>query len=459
MSGSGGEEPQQDSFWIETQRLAKSPGHPFYKRLNALLKSKGFDAFVDEQCRPFYAENGRPSLPPGVYFRMLLIGYFEGIDSERGIAWRCADSLSLRQFLGFALDEDTPDHSTLCRIRQRLDVETHEKVFGWALNVLAAEGLVEGKTLGVDATTLEANAAMRAIVRRDTGESYEQYLTGLAKASGIETPTREDLAKIDRKRKSKGSNDDWTHPHDPDARITKMKDGSTHLAHKAEHGVDMDSGAILSVTLRHADLGDTTTIYETVTQASENLEKIVNAAPGAAETIKPYVQEVVTDKGYHSKKVACVLEDAEIRTYLSEPARGRQKWDGERREQQSVYANRRRIQGSRGKSLLRRRGEITERTFAHCYETGGLRRIHLRGHDNILKRLLLHIAGFNLSLIFRKWFGHGTPRELAAAVLALFSLWLMGMRNRKRTIHGTPQSRIGFAVDQFGIDYRQPLVV
>jgi transposase len=225
-----------------------------------------------------------------------------------------------------------------------------------------------------------------------------------------------------------------------------MKDGSTHLAHKAEHGVDMDSGAILSVTLRHADLGDTTTIYQTVTQASENLEKIVNAMPCAAETIKPYVQEVVTDKGYHSKKVARVLEDAEIRTYLSEPARGRQKWDGERREQQSVYANRRRIQGFRGKSLLRRRGETTERTFAHCYETGGLRRIHLRGHDNIQKRLLLHVAGFNLSLIFRKWFGHGTPRELAAALFELFSLWLLGMWNRTRAIQGALQARIGFAV-------------
>jgi transposase len=446
MSGSGGEEPQQDSFWIETQKLAKSPGHPFYKKLNALLKSKGFDAFVDEQCRPFYAADGRPSLPPGVYFRMLLIGYFEGIDSERGIAWRCADSLSLRQFLGFALDKDTPDHSTLSRIRQRLDVVTHEKVFGWVLNVLAAEGLVEGKTLGVDATTLEANAAMRAIVRRDTGKTYEQFLTELAKASGIETPTREDLAKIDRARKNKGSNDDWTHPHDPDARITKMKDGSTHLAHKAEHGVDMDSGAVLSVTLRHADLGDTTTIYQTVTKATENLEKIIAAVPEAAQTIKPYVQEVVTDKGYHSKKVARVLEDAEIRTYLSEPARGRQKWDGQRREQQSVYANRQRIQRPRGKRLLRRRGETTERTFAHCYETGGLRRIHLRGHENILKRLLVHVAGFNLSLVFRKWFGHGTPRELAAAVFALFSLWLMEMENRTRAILGAPQPRIGFAV-------------
>src|SRR5207342_1332120 len=184
-----------------------------------------FDRFVEEQCRPFYAPvMGRPSLPPGRYFRLLMVGYFEGLDSERGIAWRAADSLSLRQFLGLELSEAPPDHSTISRTRRLIDVETHQAVFTWILKRLAAAGLVKGQTIGIDATTLEANAALRSLVRRDTGESYQEFLTKLAEASGIRTPTRAALARLDRKRKKKGSNQEWTHPHDPDARITKMKD-------------------------------------------------------------------------------------------------------------------------------------------------------------------------------------------------------------------------------------------
>ena len=260
MSMGKREGERQSDLWLATSDLARSPGHPFYERVNEVLREAEFDERVEELCRRFYAERvGRPSLPPGVYFRMLLIGYFEGIDSERGIAWRCADSLALRAFLGFALDESTPNHSSLCRIRQRLDVEVHEAVFQMVLEILTEHGLLRGKTIGVDATTLEANAALRSIVRRDDGASYEDFLKQLAKESGIETPTRADLARIDKKRKKKGSNDDWEHPHDPDAQITKMKDGRTHLGHKAEHATDMDSGAILAVTLhggvaaRHQD--------------------------------------------------------------------------------------------------------------------------------------------------------------------------------------------------------------
>jgi transposase len=354
---------------------------------------------------------------------MLMIGYFEGLDSERGIAWHCADSYSLREFLGYALSEHTPDHSTLSRIRQRIDLETHRDVFTWALRAVAEEKLLSGKTAGVDATTLEANAALRSIVRRDTGEQYQEFLMRLAKESGIETPTREDLAKLDRKRPHKGSNDDWQNPHDPDARIAKMKDGSTHLAHKAEHAVDMDSGAVLAVTLQHADLGDTTTIYQTVTEATETLEQL-SQLPQLAEQVKPYVEEVVADKGYHSNKVLTTHEDAEIRTYISEPDRGERNWENKVREQQAVYSNRRRIKGERGKRLMRQRGERVERSFAHCYETGAMRRTHLKGHAKILKRLLIHVAAFNLSLILRKLFGNGTPKEMAEAakslVLAVF---------------------------------------
>lgn len=258
----GRRQEEARTFWITTDALPSSPGHPFYEQLNQLLDDGGFDTFCETQCARFYAEDrGRPSIPPGVYFRMLMIGYFEKLDSERQIAWRCADSLSLRSFLRIPLGSDTPDHSSLSRIRGRIDVETHQALFGWALQRVAERGLLKGKTLGIDATTMEANAAMRSIVRKDTGQSYQEYLAALAKASGIETPTAEDLAKFDRTRKDKTcGNDDWHNPHDPDAKIAVMKDGTTHLAYKPEHAVDLDTGAIVATVIHPANEGDTTTV-------------------------------------------------------------------------------------------------------------------------------------------------------------------------------------------------------
>src|ERR1700681_2882397 len=366
-------------LWIATNELPVTGGHPFYQRLNQVLDTHGFDAFVEGQCAAFYAGTvGRPSLTPGTYFRLLLIGYFEGIDSERGIAWRTADSLALRGFLGMGLDEAPLEHSTISRTRRLIDLETHRAVFTWILQVLATADLVKGKTIGIDATTLEANAALRSIVRRDSGETYQEFLTRLAKESGIETPTREQLAKLDRKRPKKGSNDDWTHPHDPDARITKMKDGRTHLAHKAEHAVDMDTGAIVAVTLHGADEGDTATIQETVAEAGERITTVV-ADTGDDEVGKQVradgPREVVTDKGYHSRAVVSELSEWGVRTYCSEPNRGRQRWPEQEREQQAVYANRRRIRGIRGLRLLRQRGQKLERWNHHLYDRGGMRRV------------------------------------------------------------------------------------
>jgi transposase len=423
---------QQENLWVPTAAMPSAPGHPFYRRLNDLLREYAFDSFAEDLCQKFYHQQlGRPGIPPGVYFRMLLIGYFEGIDSERGIAWRCADSRTLSEFLGYGLTESTPDHSSLSVIRHRIDLETHREVFTWVLQMLATKGLLKGKTLGVDATTLEANAAMRSIVRRDTGDSYDEFLTTLAKESGIDTPTREDLARIDKTRKNKASNDDWTNPHDPDARITKMKDGRTHLAHKAEHAVDLDTQAIVAVTLQPADQGDTTTLGVTLGASAKNLEAVAEDPHAVEALAEQRIAEVVADKGYHSNQTTRDLREQGVRTYISEPDRGRRDWKGKDEEQAAVYANRRRIRGERGKALLRKRGELLERPFAHCYETGGMRRTHLRHHDNILKRLLVHVAGFNLGLVMRQMFGIGKPRRaqdgLAAAVLLCLAWLRAGM--------------------------------
>jgi transposase len=405
---------RQEDMWVPTQALARSPGHPFYERLNVLLAEAKFDAFVEATCQPFYAaRNGRPSVAPGVYMRMLMIGFFEGLDSERGIAWRCADSLALRRFLGYGLSQETPDHSTLCRTRQRLPAEVHQELFAFVLKVLAEKGLLAGKTIGIDATTLEANAALRSIVRREGGESYQDFLLRLAKESGIETPTRKDLARLDRKREGKGSNDDWKHPHDPDAQITKMKDGRTHLAHKAEHAVDMDSGAVLAVTVQPATRGDTHSVLETMKAAVENVARLEEDQATAEQLSPDTLKEWVADKGYHSNDTVSLMEELGLRSYISEPDRGRRRWKDKQEAQKATYANRRRIRSERGKALMKGRGELLERTFAHCLETGAMRRTWLRGHDKILKRYLVHVAAFNLSLVMRSIFGTGTPRGLA----------------------------------------------
>jgi transposase len=410
---------EQEGLFVAYNQLPRSMGHPFYQALDRQLRNRNFDRFVEDLCAKFYAPGiGRPSLPPGVYFRALLVGYFEGLGSERGIAWRVADSLSLRQFLGLPAGKDPPDHSTISRTRRLIDVDTHQAVFGWVLAALSEAGLVKGKTIGVDATTLEANAAMRSIVRRDDGRAYQTFLEDLARSSGIETPTREDLARVDRKRKKKGSNDDWTNPHDPDAQITKMKDGRTHLAYKQEHAVDMDTGAVVAVTVAGGAEGDTSTIEGTLDAAKQNLADAKDAA-GAEGAQVDEPEEAVADKGYHSKAVALALRLGGWRTYISEPQRRQQRWPEERAARDAVYANRRRVGGGRGRALMRRRAELLERSFAHVLDTGGARRTHLRGQTNIAKRSLIQVAAFNLGLLMRKLFNVGKPRALQGALAAL----------------------------------------
>src|SRR3989440_2291028 len=379
----GKRKSEQAPLWIPTTELPVSPGHPFYVRLNVILDAAGFDRFVEDQCRRFYAPTmGRPSLAPGRYFRLLLIGYFEGIDAERGIAWRAADSLAVRTFLRLGLEEGTPDHSTISRTRRLIDVETHRAVFTWIQQRLVAAGLLKGRTVAIDATTLEANAAMRSIVRRDTGESYQEFLTRLAAESGIKTPTREALARLDRRRKKRTSNKDWENPSDPDAKITKMKDGRTHLAHKAEHAVDLDTSALVAVTLHGADVGDTTSLVQTAIAAAEQIE-----AAHAARPTPAVLAAIVADKGYHSNQTMIDLEAVAVRSYIAEPERGRRDWTKTPEAQAPVYANRRRVRGARGQRIMRRRGEYVEPSFAHMYDTGGPRRPHLPGPHNIPKRV------------------------------------------------------------------------
>lgn len=403
---------RQADLWYDGE-LPTAPGHPFYQRLNEVLDHAQFDRFCETICADFYHQKlGRPSLPPGQYFRIMMIGFFEGLDSERGIAWRLADSLTLRQFLSLALDEKTPDHVTISRTRRLIDPATHQKIFSWVLERLAQAGLIKGKTIGVDSTTLEANAAMKSIVRRDTGESYLEYLKRLAEAEGIEAKDVAALLRMDRKRQKKTSNEDWQNPVDENAEITKLKDGRTALAYKAENAVDMETGAIVAVTTHSGAAADTTTVMETVMEAGIAVADLIEekTPEGQYEVHPEGVQEVVADKGYHSNEVMVGMAELGVRSYVAEPDRGPRNWDGKKAEKAAVYSNRRRIKGDRGKRMQRQRGEKIERNFAHQFDTGGLDRLYVRGLENVHKKCLIQAAACNLALLLRSTYGSGKPR-------------------------------------------------
>jgi transposase len=418
----GKRQPKQQDLWIAAPALPTAPGHPFYQRLNALRDEAGFDRFVEDLCQPYYADGvGRPGIPPGVYFRMLFVGYFEGLDSQRGIAWRCADSRSLQAFLGYLPSEATPDHSSLTKVRQRLPEVVHEQVFAFVLRIADAKGLLKGKTVAVDATTLEANAAMKAIRHKETGDDWKEYLKKLAAEAGIENPTDEELRRFDRQRKNKKvSNDEWASPADPDSRIAKMKDGTTHLAYKAEHVVDLGSNLVLAAEVYHGDQTDSGTLLGSVTTAQ------VNLARAGSDTD---IEEVAADKGYHKAETLADCADDGLRTYIPEPRRTKERvWTDKPAGWEEAYrGNRRRVQGARSKRLQKKRSEYVERTFAHVCETGGGRRSWLRGLVNVSKRYLMQVAGHNLGILMRKLFGVGTPRGLQGSCAALAAVvWALG---------------------------------
>jgi transposase len=420
-------EKQEDLFYASER--TETAGHPFYEQLNRVLEEAKFDRFCEQRCGQFYhSKLGRPSLAPGVYFRLLLIGFFEGIASERGIGWRVADSLSLRRFLKYGLGEATPDHVTISRTRRLLDEATHQAVFTLVLREVARRGMLKGKTIGIDATTLEANAAMRSIIRRDTGESYMEYLRGLAQQAGLDSTDDAAVRRMDRQRKKRTSNQEWVNPHDRDAEVTKMKNGATHLAYKAEQAVDLDTGAIVAITTQGGAVGDTTSVQQTLPAAGYAVaEQIATAtAQGHYKVHEQGMCEVVTDKGYHSGPSLLAMRELGVRSYVSVPQQPLRNWKGKAEEQAAVYANRRRVDGDRGKRLLRRRGEFLERPFAHQYETGALRRVHVRGRSNVAKRVLLQAAAFNLALILRSITKAGTPRGLADLKIKLFlAVWCL----------------------------------
>lgn len=438
---------KESPLWLSYKDVPQGPGHLFYEKLNALLAERHFDRELEALCLPYYADKrakGRPSIPPGVYFRMLLIGYFEGIESERGIAWRCADSLSLRAFLGLELSEATPNHSSLSRIRKRLPDTVYEEVFRLVLGIVESKGLLRGKVAGVDSTYLRADASMRAIVRKDSGESYQKYLERLAKAEGIESPTAEDCLRMDRKRKGKKtSNKEWVSKTDPDARIARLKDGRTRLAYKPEHVVDLETGAIIAAEVHAADVADTASLETSLERARENVQATVSrveretkdddddAPPTSGASGTPALGadkvELVADKGYHKAELLRRLDEDGFRTYIPErKQKGKRRFidKGGRRTAQAFHANRQRVRRKKSKALHRRRGELIERTFAHVCETGMHRRTRLRGRTNMRKRYLVQTAAANLGLVMRTMFGRGTPREMAerARAVLLFVL-------------------------------------
>src|SRR3954449_11964918 len=408
----------QESLFIATDRLPKAAGHPFYERLNQLLVEAGFDTWIENRCRQYYAAEGaagRPSIPPGVYFRMLLVGYFEGIDSQRGIAWRCGDSLGLRRFLGLALDEPSPDHSTLTNTRKRLPAELFEEVFQFVLSIAALKGLLAGKAVGVESTTLEANAAMKSIVRKDTVEDWRAYVVRLMREEGLveadREPTDEEVRRYDKGRKDKRvSNDEWQSSTDPASRIAKMKDGRTHLAYKAEHVVDLASELVLAAEIYPANRGDTDTLVDSVMQAKVN----VDAANGRAGLGGERIEEVAADKGYHAAATLELADALNLRTYIPEPKREHRSRRSGKPEahRTAVVNNRRRTGREKSRRLQRLRSERVERSFAHTCETGGARRSWLRGWADVTKRYLMTVAAHNLGRVLRKLFGVGKTKVL-----------------------------------------------
>jgi transposase len=420
--------PPPPTLWIPTNALPTSPAHGFYQQLDRVLAKVGFGDAVRQACAPFYtmdvSRGGRPAVDPEVYFKMLIVGFFEHLASERAIAARCADSFSIREFLHYGLDERTPDHSTLTVIRQRLGPAAYEQAFAAVLQALKQHKLLKGKRLGIDASILEANASLRSLQHRLTGEAYGEFVKQLAAAAGVDATDAAAVRRFDKKRKDRTtSNADWQNPHDPDAKVGRTKRGTTRMVYKPEHVTDLDTGAIVDVEVRPGDAHDSDDLTTRVLDAEARMNTALGDDPDTAR-----VRLLATDKGYYAVKEVTALQDVGITTVMSDPIENRRVDRLPAAEQQAVRTARRTVRSTRGKALLRRRGEVVERSFAHVLDSGGARRTTLRGRDNIRKRYLIQAACANLSLLLRKLVGLGTPKQALAASAALVASILSSLR-------------------------------
>jgi transposase len=407
---------QQPEFWITADKVAGPAQSNFYLKLDETLESFGFAAKVRAVCAPAYDKSGvgRPGIDPVVYLKMIMVGFFEDLPSERAIAARCADSFSIRAFLKYELHERTPEHSSLTVIRQRLGLEIYESIFVLMLQALQEHGLLRGKNLGIDASVIEANASLRALVNRNTEEQYWDYVKRLAAQQGVDPDDTAAVRKFDRNRPGKGSNAEWKNPHDPDAKIGRTKDGATDMIYKPEAVVDLDTGAIVQAQVQLGDEVDHQDMSVRILEAQQNINRAVGE-----ELDVLTVQSATSDKGYYAVNELQSLQREGIRTIISDPIDNRRLDKLEPAEKKAVLAARRSVKSKSGKELLRRRGMHIERSFAHILDCGGIRRATLRGWENLNKRYKLAAAFYNLSQLMRKLFGFGTPKQLAA-----FGRWL-----------------------------------
>ena len=403
----------QPEFWIAADQVVTTAQTGFYAKLEETLEGFGFAAKVRALCQPAYDKSGvgRPGIDPVVYLKMIMVGFFEDLPSERAIAARCADSMSIRTFLKYELHEKTPEHSSFTVIRQRLGLDVYQQIFTLTLQALREHGLLRGKNLGIDSSVIEANASLRALVNRNTEEQYWDYVKRLAAEQGIDPEDTTALRRFDRHRPGKGSNREWQNPYDPDAKIGRTKDGATDMIYKPEAVVDLDTGAIVQADVHPGDQADH---KEMATRVLEAQQAINQACAQPLNTLT--ATSVTSDKGYYAVDQLQTLQQEGIRTVISDPVDQRRVDKLEPQEQRAVRGARRSVKSQSGKELLRRRGMHIERSFAHILDCGGMRRTTLRGWENLNKRFKLAAAFYNLSQLMRKLFGFGTPKQLAAAM-------------------------------------------